>query len=98
PEGLKRLLLNVERLGAGHLAIGVGGDLVDAGLSLPQQFLAALLQRFTALVDRHRFLERYLAFFETLDDRLKLFDRALKAQSLDVNVRILCHHVVPKTK
>ena len=51
-------LLHVERLGAGHLAVGVGGDLVDAGLGLPQQFLAAPLQRLAALVDRNRLLQR----------------------------------------
>jgi len=43
--------LNVQRLGAGHPAIGIGGDLVDPRFGLPQQFLAAALQGFAALVN-----------------------------------------------
>src|SRR5258708_23544036 len=80
--------LHVERLGPGHLAVGVGGDLVDPRLGLPQQFLAAPLQGFAALVDGHRFLQRHLAVFEPLDDRFKLLDRALEAQLFDVDLAV----------
>src|SRR5260370_9689413 len=78
----------VARLGTGPLAVGVGGDLVDPRLGLPQQFLAAPLQGFAALVDGHRFLQRHLAVFEPLDDRFNLLDRALEAQLFDVDLAV----------
>src|SRR5262245_13374451 len=46
---------DVERLGAGRLARAVERDLLDPGFGLPQQLLAAALERLAALVDRHRF-------------------------------------------
>src|SRR5689334_13659633 len=61
---------HVERLGALRLAGSVERDLLDARLGLLEQFLAAALERFAALVDRDRFLERHLAFLEPLDDGL----------------------------
>src|ERR1700742_2661966 len=70
--------LHVKRRDAHRLAAGIGGDLLDAGLGLAQQFLAAALERLAALVDRHRFLERNLALFEPFDDRFELLDRLLE--------------------
>src|SRR5882757_2651159 len=90
-----RALLHIERLGPGDLAAGVGGDLVDAGLGLAQQFLAAPLQGFAALVDRNRFLKRHLAVLEPLDDRFKFLDRALEAQLFDVYLGVFGHIVFP---
>src|SRR5438132_2263605 len=58
--------LHVERLGPGGLARGIGGDVVNAGLVLAQQLLAAALQGFAALIDFDRFLQRHLAFLEPL--------------------------------
>src|SRR6185437_15147702 len=81
-------LLDVQWFGSGDLAIAVGGDLVDARLSLPQQFLAAPFQRFAAFVNGNRFLKRHLALFEPPHDRFELFDRALEAQLLDVHLGI----------
>src|ERR1700676_4489912 len=80
--------LNVERLGAGDLAIGVGGDLVDPRLGLAQQFLAAPLQGLATLIDGDRFLQRHLAVLEPLDDRFEFLDRALEAQLLDVDLSV----------
>src|SRR5262245_13426560 len=54
--------LDVERLRSHGLTGGIRRDLVDASFCLFEQFLASSLQRFTALVDRHRLLERHLAF------------------------------------
>src|SRR4029077_14863114 len=51
-------LLHVERYGAVRLAARIGRDLVDAGLRLAQQFLAAALQGLAALIDRYRFFQR----------------------------------------
>src|SRR5580692_6426143 len=47
-----KVSLHVQWLGPDHLAVGVGGDLVDPCFRLPQQFLASPLQGFAALVDR----------------------------------------------
>src|SRR4051794_10227333 len=88
-------LLNVQWLRAGHLAVGVGRDLVDPRLRLPQQFLAASLQGFSAFVDRNRFLQRHLAIFQSLDDGLEFFERALEAQLLDIRLCIFGHILVP---
>src|ERR1700754_1679236 len=87
--------LHVERLGSGDLAIAVGGDLVDPRLSLPQQLLAAPFQRLAALVDGDGFLQWHLAVLEPLDDRFKLFDRALEAELLDVRLGIFDHVAFP---
>ncbi len=77
---------HVERLGAGRLAGGIERDLLHARFGLAQQFLAALLERLAALVDRDRFFERNFALFEPLDDRFELLDRALEGQALDVGI------------
>src|SRR2546429_7369225 len=84
-----RALLNVERLRPGHLAGGVGGDLVDASLGLPQQLLAAPFERLAPLVDRDRFLKRHLAALEPRDDRFKFLDRALEGELLDVHSGVI---------
>ena len=42
------MLLHVERLGAGGVAGGVQRDLLHPRLGLPQQVLAAALERFAA--------------------------------------------------
>src|SRR5258708_38744805 len=87
--------LHVERFGSGRLAIGIGGDLVDPRLRLPQQFLASRLQRVAALVDGDGFLQRHLAFLEPLHDRFKLLDRALEAQLPDVHLGVFGHVAFP---
>src|SRR6266851_5176292 len=79
-------LFDVERLGSGRLARGIEGDLLDPGLGLAQQLDAAALERFAALVDRDRLLERHLALLEPLDDRFELLDRLLEGQPRDVGV------------
>src|SRR5258705_11555924 len=81
-------LLHVERLGALGLAGGVQRDLFDAGLRLAQQLLAAALERLAALVDRDRFLQRHLAFFEALDDGFEFLDRPFEAQGVDIGVLV----------
>src|SRR5436190_23575534 len=68
---LCEMLFHVERLGAGRLARGIERDLLDPGLGEPQQFLAAALERFPALVDGNRFLQRHLALLQALDDGFK---------------------------
>ena len=88
-----RAHVHVERLGAGRLAGGVERDLLDPRLGLPQQLLAAALERLAALVDRDRLLERHLALFEPLDDRFKLLDRLLEGQGRDVAVGRVGHAV-----
>src|SRR2546422_2506207 len=87
--------LHVERLGPGDLAVGIGGNLVDAGLGLPQQFLAAALQRLATLIDRDRFLERHLAVLQPLHDRFELLDRALEGEFFDVHLGIFGHIKFP---
>src|SRR6185312_6914943 len=87
--------LHVKRFGSGDLAVGIGGNLVDAGLGLPQQFFAAALQRLAALIDRDRFLKRHLAVLEPLHDRFELLDRALEGKFLDVALRIFGHIEFP---
>src|SRR5579871_3400298 len=72
--------LHVERLGAGRLAAGIERDPFDPRLGLPQQVLAAALERLTALVDHDRFFERHLALFKPLHDRFELLDRALEGE------------------
>src|SRR5690349_21619590 len=71
--------LNVQRLGTGHLAGGVGGDLLDPCLRLPQQFLAAPLERLAAFVNGDGFLQRYLAILQSLHDRFKFLKRPFEA-------------------
>ena len=80
------MLLHVERLGAGGVAGGVEGDLLHPRLGLPQQVLAAALERFAAFVDGDQLLERHLALFEPLDDQFELLDGALERQLSDVAV------------
>src|SRR5579863_5079036 len=93
-----RALLDVKRLGPSRFARGVERDLLDTRLGLPQQFLAAALKRFTALIYRDRFLEWHLAFFEPLDDRFEFFDRALERQLSDFAIRFLRHHRLSSPK
>src|SRR5437879_744403 len=88
--------LHVERLGPGRLAGGVGGDLVDAGLGLAQQLLAAALQGFAAFIDGDRLLQRHLAFLEPLDDRFQFLDRALEGERLHIHLVVLGHLRFPK--
>src|SRR6476619_7034659 len=83
--------VDVERLGTGRLAAGVERDLLDAGLGLAQQLLAAALQAFAALIDRNRLLKRNFAFLETLHDGFKLLDSAFEGQTLDVVVVAFSH-------
>src|SRR5262249_23324179 len=85
-------LLYVERFGAGRLARGIEGDLLDARLGLAQQLLAAALERFAALVDGNRFLERDVAALELLHDRLELGQRLLERQRLHVGIGLFRHH------
>ena len=91
----RELSLHVERLRARDLTVGAGGDLVDTGFGLPQQFLAAPLQGFAALIDGDRFLQRHLAFLEPLDDRFQFLDRALEGERLDVRLVVFGHIVFP---
>src|SRR5258707_11560214 len=87
--------LNVERFGSGRLAVGIGGDLVDPRLRLPQQFLASPFQRPAPLVDGDGFLQGHLAFLEPLHDRFKLLDRSLEAQLPDVHLGVFGHAAFP---
>src|SRR6185436_4784787 len=87
--------LHVERLGPGDLAVGIGGNLVDAGLGLPQKFFTAALQRLAALIDRDRFLERYLAAFKLRYDRFKLLHRTLEGEFFDVHLSVFGHIEFP---
>src|SRR6266542_1716970 len=73
--------LHVKRRGPGDLAVGIGGNLVDARLGLPPKFFAAALQRLAALIARDRFLHRHLAVFQPLHHRFEFLDRALEAPS-----------------
>src|SRR3954454_13175862 len=84
-------LVHVQGLCPHRLPGGIQGDLLDPGLGLAQQLLAASLQRFAALIDRHRLLERHLALFEPFHDRFKLLDRPLKRQFLDVGAAGVGH-------
>src|SRR5271154_5816888 len=84
-------LLNVERFRTGRLATGICGDLVDPRFRLTQQFLAAPLQRFAALVDGNGFSQRPLAVFDPLDDRFEFLERTFKAQLLDVRLGVFGH-------
>src|SRR5258708_20473056 len=86
---------HIQRLGAFRLAAGVEGDLLDPRLGLAQYLLAAALERFAALVDRDRLLERHLALLEPLDDRFELLDRFLEGELLDVGVVGVGHAGVP---
>src|SRR6516164_8514099 len=92
-------LFYVERFGALGLAGGVEGDLFDPCLRLAQQLLAAALESFAPLIDRDRFFERHLAFFEPLDDRLEFLDRAFETQGFDIGVLVshgLCKSFHPR--
>src|ERR1700736_642663 len=91
----RRPSLNVERLGAGDLAGGVGGDLVDPRLRLPQQFLAPPFQGLAPFVNGDGFLQRHLAVLEPLDDRFKFLERALEAQLPDVDLGVFGHIAFP---
>src|SRR5580700_7239574 len=84
-------LFDVERLGAGRLALRIERDFFDARLGLAQQILAAAFERLAALVDGDRFLERHLALFEPLDDRFQFLDRALERQLCNIAVGFLRH-------
>src|SRR5689334_16569216 len=83
------LLSHVERLGPGRLSRGIKRDVLDARFGEAQKLLATTLERFTTLVDRNRFLQRYLAVLEPLDDGFELLDRAFERQAGDVGVRAL---------
>src|ERR1700729_1748857 len=50
-------LFDVQRLGAGRLALRIERDFFHAGFGLAQQILAAAFERLAALVDGDRFLE-----------------------------------------
>src|SRR5579871_3356146 len=92
-QGAGWFLLHVEWFRAGRLAAGIGRDLVDPRLCLTQQFLAAPLQGFAALVDGDRFFQRHLAVLEALDDRFEFLERALKTQLLDISLCVFGHPV-----
>src|SRR5882757_7722217 len=83
--------IDVERLGSGGLAAGVERDLLDAGLGLAQQLLAAALEAFAALIDCNRLLKRNFAFLKSLHDGFKLLDGAFEGQALDVVVVAFSH-------
>src|SRR5262245_18432729 len=78
--------IDVERLGSGRFAAGVERDLLDAGLGLAQQLLAAALEAFATLIDGNRLLKRNLAFLKALHYGFKLLDGAFERQALDVVV------------
>src|SRR5438270_10416535 len=78
--------VDVERLGSGRLAAGIERDLLDAGLGLAQQLLAAALEAFAALIDGNRLLKRNFSFLKSLHDGFKLLDGAFEGQALDVVV------------
>src|SRR5262249_40949224 len=83
--------VDVERLGSGRLAGGVDRDLLDAGLGLAQELLAAALEAFAALIDCNRLLKRNFAFLKPLHDGFKLLDGAFEGQALDVVVIAFGH-------
>src|SRR5690242_19229638 len=82
---------DVQGLGSGRLAAGIGGDLVDPRLGLTQQLLAPPLQGLAPLIDRDGLFQRNLAIFQALDDRFELFDRALEGQALHIGVGVFNH-------
>src|SRR6202000_3332388 len=84
-------LLHVQRGDADRGARGVGGDLLDAGLGLAQQFLAAALQRLAPFIDCDRLFQRDLAVLQPLDDSLQLLDGALEGEFLHVDLGRLGH-------
>src|SRR5260370_13640358 len=85
---------DVEGLGAGRLTASVERDLLDPDFGLAEQLLAAPLERFAALVDRHRFLERNIAPLELLHDGFELGERLLERQLRHVGV--VGHRLIPK--
>src|SRR5258708_4973697 len=88
---LNSRLVNVQWLGSGGVSGRIQGDFLDGGLGLPQQFLAAALERLAALVDRYRLFEGHFALLEPFDDRFQLFDGPLERQLFDVGVGGLGH-------
>src|SRR5262245_41884575 len=86
---------DVERFGSGRLAGGIERDLLHPRLGLPQQLLAAALERLAPLVDGDRLLERHLALLEPLDDRFELLDRPLEGEALDVGMGVVGHDGSP---
>src|SRR5215467_10471546 len=91
-------LFDVERLGSGRLAGGIERDLLHARLGLPQQLLAAALERLAALIDRDRLLERHLALLEPLDDGFELLDGPFEGQAVDVGMHFVGHERVPLSR
>jgi hypothetical protein len=83
--------VDVERLGSGRLTAGVERDLLDAGLGLTQQLLAAALEAFAALIVGNRLFKRNFAFLESLHNGFKLLDGAFEGQALDVVVVAFSH-------
>src|SRR5437016_13394351 len=83
--------VDVERLGSGRLSAGVERDLLDTGLGLAQQLLAAALEAFAALIDGNRLLKRNFPFLKSLHDGFKLLDGAFEGQALDVVVVAFGH-------
>src|SRR5579871_1643179 len=79
---------DVQRLGSRRPTAGISRDFVDPSLGLAQQFLAAPLQGFAALIDRNRLFQRDLAFLKSLDDRFELFDRSLECQALYIGIGV----------
>ena len=80
------LILDVERLGAGRLVVGVERDLLNLGLGFAQQRIAMGLQRLAPLVDEDRGLELHVALLQAIDDGFELLERLLEAHVLDVVV------------
>src|SRR5215831_4825888 len=89
--GRRSLLLHIQRLCPLGIAGRVERDLFDPRFGLPQQVLAAPLEGFATLVDGDGFLERHLAVFEALDDRLQFLNRPLEAQLIDIGVGGFSH-------
>src|SRR5438067_643607 len=82
---------DVQRFGARGFPGRIESDLLDPRLGLAQQFLAAALECFAALVDRDRLLEWHLALLEPLDDRFKLVKRPFERQRANIAIGTVGH-------
>jgi hypothetical protein len=81
-----RLVVDVERLGAGRLAVLIERDLLDARLGLAQQRVTMGLQRLAPLVDEDRCFQLDIALLQAIDDGLELLERLLETHGFDVGM------------
>jgi len=90
-QGMGQGSADVERLGAGGLAIRPLGDHLDLQLGLAQQRFAMGLELVAAFVDLDGFLERHITPLELADNLLKLLQGLLEGKRGDFDGRIRSH-------